>query len=150
MEGLVDLGIFIGDPEDLFAQNIHTLFFPHGIGHLLGLDVHDMEDIGDVAGYGIRTRSNLFGLKYLRLNRLLRSNMIITIEPGFYQIPSILENEQLRNKYKGMVNWEKLKFFSDVKGIRIEDDVLVTQRGCQVLSQDLPTQVKDLEALMNG
>ena len=149
VEGLVDIGILQGDPEDLFAQNLHTLFFPHGIGHLMGLDVHDMEDIGDVAGYGDRSRSKLFGLKYLRLNRLLRSGMIVTIEPGFYQIPSILENDQLQTKYKGTVNWDKLQFFNDVKGIRIEDDVLVTQTGCKVLSQDLPTTVKDLEELMS-
>ena len=151
VEGLISLGVFRGNAEDLFAQNIHTLFFPHGIGHLMGLDVHDMEDIGDLSGYGDRSRSSVFGLKYLRLDRILRSHMVVTIEPGFYQIPSILENQELRSKYEGMVNWDKLDCFNDVKGIRIEDDVLVTKTGVQVLSENLPTNIQDLEVLMaNG
>ena len=73
IDGLIDLGIFQGEPEDLLEKNVHTLFFPHGMGHLLGLDVHDMEDLGDLAGYGERQRSHLFGLRYLRLDRPLQS-----------------------------------------------------------------------------
>ena len=146
--GLVNLGIFKGQPEDLLETNVHTLFFPHGMGHLLGLDVHDMEDLGDLAGYGKRRRSNLFGLKYLRLDRPLQSGMVVTIEPGFYQIPSILGNKQVRNKYRHIVNWDRLAMFDDVRGIRIEDDILVTTTGSEVLSQQLPTKVKNLELLM--
>lgn len=145
IEGLIDLRILQGKPEDLLAQNVHSLFFPHGVGHLMGLDVHDMEDIGDIAGYGDRSRSELFGLKYLRLDRILHSSMVITIEPGFYQIPSILANQKLTQPYQGIINWDKLALFSDVKGIRIEDDVLVTATGNQVLSQNLPTTVTELE-----
>lgn len=145
-EGLVDLGIFVGQPEDLVAMDAHALFFPHGVGHLLGLDVHDMEDLGDLAGYELgRSRSDRFGLNYLRLNRPLRSGMLVTIEPGFYQVPAILNDPALRSKYQGVVNWERLDQFADVRGIRIEDDVLVTEKGCEVLTSALPTNVDDIE-----
>ncbi len=137
-EGLVNLGILKGNPEKLVARDAHALFFPHGIGHLLGLDVHDMEDLGDVAGYELgRDRSSRFGLKYLRLDRKLRSHMLVTIEPGFYQVPGILHNPEFRKTYHDVVNWEKLAMFSDVKGIRIEDDVLITDTGVEVLTAEL-------------
>ncbi len=106
-EGLVDLGILRGKPEDLVEMDAHALFFPHGIGHLLGLDVHDMEDLGDLAGYKEgRVRSDRFGLNYLRLNRPLHPGMLVTIEPGFYQVPAILNDVERRSKYQGVVNWE--------------------------------------------
>jgi Xaa-Pro aminopeptidase len=115
-----------------------ALFFPHGIGHLLGLDVHDMEDLGDLAGYEEgRQRSDRFGLGYLRLDRSLQPGMVVTIEPGFYQVPAILNNPQFLTKYRDVVNWERLDRFADVRGIRIEDDVLVTESGSEVLTAEL-------------
>ncbi|KAB8330580.1 aminopeptidase P family protein [Scytonema tolypothrichoides VB-61278] len=150
-EGLVHLGILQGNPQDLVEMNAHSLFFPHGIGHLLGLDVHDMEDLGDLAGYEEgRTRSNHFGLSYLRLNRPLRPGMLVTIEPGFYQVPAILNNTNVRLQYQDIVNWERLSQFADVRGIRIEDDVLVTQEGHEVLTAALPTQASQIENLVCG
>lgn len=147
-EGLVDLGILFGKPEDLVESDAHTLFFPHGVGHLLGLDVHDMEDLGDLAGYESgRSRSDRFGLNYLRLNRPLRVGMLVTIEPGFYQVPAILNDAKLRSKYQDVVNWERLSQFADVHGIRIEDDVLVTKEGSEVLTAALPTNADDIEVL---
>jgi Xaa-Pro aminopeptidase len=149
--GLVDLGILRGRPEDLVEQDAHALFFPHGVGHLLGLDVHDMEDLGDLAGYEPgRQRSDRFGLGYLRLHRPLRSGMVVTIEPGFYQVPAILQDGERREKYQNMVNWERLAEFSDVRGIRIEDDVLITEEGNEVLTVALPTVVEDLEAIVEA
>lgn len=149
-QGLVDLGILRGIPEDLVAMDAHALFFPHGVGHLLGLDVHDMEDLGDIAGYEEgRTRSDRFGLCYLRLNRPLRPKMLVTIEPGFYQVPAILNNPDTRAKYKDVVNWEQLAKFADVRGIRIEDDVLVTENGSEVLTAALPTDRNAIANLMN-
>jgi len=146
--GLVDLGILRGNPADLVEQDAHALFFPHGVGHLLGLDVHDMEDLGDRAGYAEgRSRSDRFGLCYLRLDRPLKAGMVVTIEPGFYQVPAILQDPQRRDRYRDMVNWERLAEFSDVRGIRIEDDVLVTDTGCEVLSADLPTHADEIEQL---
>ena len=96
LEGLVELGILRGSIDGLFERGAHTLFFPHGVGHLLGLDVHDMEDLGDAAGYAPgRVRSSRFGDRYLRLDRDLVPGMAVTIEPGFYQVPGILEDPAL-------------------------------------------------------
>ena len=148
-EGLVDLGILKGNPQDLVDSDAHALFFPHGVGHLLGLDVHDMEDLGDVAGYEAgRSRSDRFGLGYLRLNRPLERGMLVTIEPGFYQVPAILNDSDFRNKYQDLVNWDRLAQFSDVRGIRIEDDVLITDSGAEVLTAELPTKIEDIENLV--
>lgn len=134
-EGLVNLGILRGAPEDLVEQDAHALFFPHGVGHLLGLDVHDMEDLGDLAGYEPgRTRSDRFGLCYLRLDRPLRPGMVVTVEPGFYQIPALLQDPKQRDRYAALVNWDRLADFADVRGIRIEDDILVTATGREVLT----------------
>jgi Xaa-Pro aminopeptidase len=140
-EGLVDLGILKGTVSALVERGAHALFFPHGIGHLLGLDVHDMEDLGDLAGYAPgRKRSSAYGMQYLRLNRPLQAGMIVTIEPGFYQVPGILEDQTHRTTFADCINWERLQDFEDVRGIRIEDDVLVTPTGCRVLTSGLPTQ----------
>ena len=148
-EGLVDLGILRGNPDDLVARDAHALFFPHGIGHLLGLDVHDMEDLGDVAGYEAgRDRSDRFGLGYLRLDRKLRPKMLVTIEPGFYQVPAILNNREFRQRYQTMVDWERLAQFSDVRGIRIEDDVLISDSGTEVLTAELPNTIHEIESLV--
>jgi Xaa-Pro aminopeptidase len=148
-EGLVDLGILRGNPENLVETDTHALFFPHGIGHLLGLDVHDMEDLGDLAGYEEgRNRSDRFGLGYLRLNRSLSPGTLVTIEPGFYQVPAILNDVNLRSKYEYRVNWERLAQFADVRGIRIEDDVLVTEDGSEVLTAALPTDASAVEELI--
>ncbi|MGL4882721.1 MAG: aminopeptidase P family protein [Waterburya sp.] len=148
-EGLVNLGILKGNPQNLVDMDAHALFFPHGIGHLLGLDVHDMEDLGDVAGYETgRVRSDRFGLGYLRLNRPLQPGMLVTIEPGFYQVPAILNNAEFRSRYQDVVNWERLAQFADVRGIRIEDDVLVTDTGTEILTADLPTKIQDIENLV--
>ncbi len=150
-EGLVNLGILRGKAEDLVEMDAHALFFVHGIGHLLGLDVHDMEDFWDLAGYEEgRARSDRFGLRYLRLNRPLRPGMLVTIEPGFYQVPAILNDAENRAKYQDVVNWDKLAEFADVRGIRIEDDVLVTEKGCEVLTAELPNQASDIEELVKG
>lgn len=150
-QGLVDLGILRGDAENLVARDVHSLFFPHGIGHLLGLDVHDMEDLGDLAGYEPgRKRSDRFGLSYLRLNRPLQAGMLVTIEPGFYQIPAIINDQKVRSIYQYTVNWERLSQFADVRGIRIEDDILVTKNGSEILTDTLPTDASAIEELVSG
>ena len=148
-EGLVDLGILRGNVEDLVEMDAHALFFVHGIGHLIGLDVHDMEDLGDLAGYQEgRVRSSRFGLGFLRLNRVLQVGMLVSIEPGFYQVPAILNNPETRTKYNDTVNWEKLSKFTDVRGIRIEDDIVVTEGGREVLTAKLPTKASEIEGLV--
>lgn len=147
--GLVELGILQGHPDDLVEHDAHALFFPHGIGHLLGLDVHDMEDLGDLAGYAPgRTRSDRFGLGYLRLHRPLQPGMVVTIEPGFYQVDALLQDPERRQTYQAMVDWERLETFADVRGIRIEDDVLITETGSEVLTASLPTPIRAIEDLV--
>lgn len=149
--GLVDLGLLRGQPDNLVERDIHALFFPHGIGHLLGLDVHDMEDLGDWAGYAPgRQRSHRFGLGFLRLNRPLAPRMVVTIEPGFYQVPGILAPARQSGQYDDAVNWERLADFASVRGIRIEDDVLITPEGCEVLTAALPVVAEEVEERIAG
>ncbi len=149
--GLVDLGILRGDPAELVADGVHALFFPHGVGHLLGLDVHDMEDLGDRAGYAPgRTRSTQFGLCYLRLDRDLEPGMVVTIEPGFYRVPAILEDAARVEWARDRVDWERLEAFADVHGIRIEDDVLVTDGEPEVLTEALPKDAASIEACVGS
>jgi Xaa-Pro aminopeptidase len=146
-EGLVELGILRGNPQQLVERDAHALFFPHGIGHLLGLDVHDMEDLGDLAGYAPgRERSDRFGLGFLRLDRPLQAGMVVTIEPGFYQVPAILDGDW---RQADCINWQRLADFADVRGIRIEDDVLITDHGCEVLTAALPTDSESIESLVS-
>ncbi|MEZ4469418.1 MAG: aminopeptidase P family protein [bacterium] len=146
-EGLVDLGILRGDVDGLVEDDVHALFFPHGIGHLLGLDVHDMEDLGDRAGYAAgRTRSTRFGLGYLRLDRDLVAGMAVTIEPGFYQVPALLQDADRTRRAGDRLVRTALARFADVRGIRIEDDVLVTAHGHEVLTRALPADAAAVEA----
>lgn len=139
-DGLCRLGLLKGDPAELTELGAHALFFPHGIGHLLGLDVHDLEDLGDLAGYEEgQVRSSQFGLNYLRLDRVLKERMLVTIEPGVYFVPEILHSKNLISQFKEFLNRELAeKVAKEVRGIRIEDEVLVTAEGCEVLTQGLP------------
>lgn len=146
LSGLQALGIVRGDPQELYAAGLAGLFFPHGVGHLLGLDVHDMEDLGDRAGYAAgRSRLPGAGDRYLRLDRDLAPGMAVTIEPGFYQIPGLTERGAA-GKLADLVNWDELAHFKDVRGIRIEDDVLVTEAGHEVLTAGIPKRADEVEA----
>jgi Xaa-Pro aminopeptidase len=150
-EGLVALGILSGDVEELVADGVHALFFPHGVGHLIGLDVHDMEDLGDHAGYAPgRSRSEQFGLCYLRLDRDLVPGMAVTIEPGFYCVPPILNDERLVAIAGDRLHRDRLEQYADVRGIRIEDDVLVTAGEPDVLTAAIPKTATDVEAAVSG
>jgi Xaa-Pro aminopeptidase len=151
-EGLVALGILRGASlASLVEEGAHALFFPHGIGHLLGLDVHDMEDLGDRAGYAPgRTRSTQFGLAYLRLDRDLAPGMCVTIEPGYYRVPAILADPTLASLVSRFVDRDALARFEDVRGIRIEDDVLVTAEGHEVLTREVPKSIDEVEATIRA
>jgi Xaa-Pro aminopeptidase len=149
--GLIEEGLLSGEVDGLVERGAHALFFPHGVGHLLGLDVHDMEDLGDRAGYARgRSRSSQFGLSYLRLDRDLVPGMAVTIEPGIYFVPHILRHEALTAPLRGDFHPERVAQFADVRGIRIEDDVLVTATGCEVLTYAIPKTAADVEAAMRG
>jgi Xaa-Pro aminopeptidase len=145
--GLVALGVLRGDPIALAEDGVVALLFPHGVGHLLGLDVHDMEDLGDRAGYAPgRQRATQFGLAALRLDRDLLPGMAITIEPGLYLAPAILDDPALARLAGDRLNRARLEQFRDVRGIRIEDDVLVTDSGREVLTAAIPKSPEEIEA----
>jgi Xaa-Pro aminopeptidase len=146
LDGLIALGIYRGDRDELYARGAAALFFPHGIGHLLGLDVHDMEDLGDLAGYAPgRERSQNFGDRYLRLDRDLVPGMVVTIEPGFYRIPQLLEHPDEVGDLEGALDRAELARYTDVGGIRIEDDVLVVEAGAEVLTASIPKDPAEVE-----
>jgi Xaa-Pro aminopeptidase len=150
-KGLVDLGILAGDPAELVADGVVALFFPHGVGHLIGLDVHDLDDLGDRATYAPgRTRSALPGLKALRLDRDLVPGMAVTIEPGFYQVPAILEDAERTRVAGSRLRRERLAAFHDVRGIRIEDTVAVTADGHENLTAALPKDAAEVESAMRA
>jgi Xaa-Pro aminopeptidase len=151
VEGLRALGIFKGDVDGLLERNAAAIFFPHGVGHLLGLDVHDMEDLGDRAGYAPgRTRSTRFGEAYLRLDRDLLPFMAVTIEPGFYQVPAILENASIVGPVGNDLVRDVLAKYSDVRGIRLEDDVVCTDSGADVLTKNIPIEAAEVERWMRA
>lgn len=153
-QGLVDEGILKGDIDGLVERGATGLFFTHGLGHLLGLDVHDMEDLGDRAGYAPgRKRSEQFGLCYLRLDRDLVPGMAVTIEPGFYQVPAVLApGSEIVAPFEadGTLDRARLRLFRDVRGIRIEDDVLVTEGAPEVLTGALGKRVDEIEAMVGA
>jgi Xaa-Pro aminopeptidase len=155
-EGLVEAELLRGDPAELTARYAHTLFFVHGLGHLVGLDVHDMEDFGDVAGYAPgRTRRKEFGNKYLRLDRDLAPGMVLTIEPGVYLVPAIWEQSGLVAPFADVVNRRKVDALlaDEFGGIRIEDTIHVLpegEAGPEVLTGDLPTDADKLAELVGA
>ncbi len=150
-EGLVQLGLLRGDPAELVERGAHALFFPHGIGHLLGLDVHDMEDLGDRAGYAPgRSRSTQFGLQSLRLDRPLEADMAVTVEPGFYWIPQLLENPERLAPFRDCLDLQTIEAYREVRGIRIEDNVLLQEEGARNLSAALPKELQEIEIVVNS
>jgi len=144
--GLLDVGILRGSLDELVERGVAAVFCPHGLGHLLGLDVHDMEDLGDLAGYAPgRERSVRRAEAALRLDRDLAPGMVVTIEPGFYRIPPLLDAARADQGLSQCIAWDVLARFSDVSGIRIEDDVLIGAGAPEVLSAAAPKRVSDVE-----
>lgn len=145
--GLKDLGIMKGNVEDALIQGAHALFFPCGVGHLMGLDVHDMEDLGEVyVGYAGRPKSTQFGLKSLRLGRTLEPGFVLTIEPGIYFIPELIDQWEATNTHAAYVNYERLKEYRDFGGLRNEEDFLITSSGKQLLGKPKPKTIAAVEA----
>ena len=151
LEGLKDLGLVCGDLDAMVEQGIAGLFMPHGLGHNMGLDVHDMEDLGEnLVGYGPgQQRSAQLGLGSLRMARPLVPGNVVTDEPGIYFIPALIEQWKKEGTDKGFVNYGKLASYYDFGGIRLEDDVLITEGGARRLGSDrLPIAPDDVEAAM--
>jgi len=149
--GLTALGLMKGDPREAVAKGAHTLFFPHGLGHPLGLDVHDLEGLGEnYVGYDDEIkRSKEFGLGFLRFGRKLQTGFVMTIEPGIYFIPELIEIWKNENRNAEFINYDKVLTYVDFGGIRIEDDVLVTADGVRVLGKPIPKTVKEIEDIMS-
>ncbi len=147
--GLKELGLMKGDPEEAVAAGAHALFFPHGLGHMIGLDVHDMEDLGeDLVGYtDAIKRSDQFGLRSLRLGRELEEGFVLTVEPGIYFIPALIDRWQADQQHTDFINYDALQAYRNFGGIRIEDNVLVTGDGYRILGNPIPKTVVDIEAL---
>ncbi len=150
VEGLQQLGFMKGEPEAAVEAGAHALFFPHGLGHMLGLDVHDMENLGeDFVGYDEEfTRSDQFGLAYLRLARRLQPGFVVTVEPGIYFIPEIVAQWKGQKKHRSFINYAQVERHLGFGGIRIEDDVLITRSGHKVLGKPIPKTVEEIEAAM--
>lgn len=151
-EGLKAMGLMKGDTQEAVAAGAHALFMPCGLGHMLGLDVHDMEALGeDYVGYtdAIR-RSGQFGLRSLRLARALEPGFVITVEPGVYFIPALIDRWRAEGRWTDFIHYDRLESWRDFGGIRIEDDVLVTETGGRLLGPPIPKALSDVEALASG
>ncbi len=148
--GLTDLGLMKGNPKEAVAAGAHALFMPHGLGHMLGLDVHDMENLGEnYVGYDHTVqRSSQFGLAFLRLARKLETGFVLTDEPGIYFIPALIDLWKSEGKHTDFINYNKLEAYRTFGGIRIEDDLLVTEVGCKVLGKPIPKTVTEIETEM--
>ncbi len=145
-EGLTAMGLMKGNPSDAVEAGAHALFFPHGTGHMLGLDVHDMEDLGDIVGYKKQEkRSGQFGLNFLRLSRPLEPGFVLTAEPGIYFIPALIDRWQGERLHKEFINYDKVNALRSFGGIRIEDNVLVTSTGARVLGPGIPKTIPEVE-----
>lgn len=154
-EGLVQMGLLVGNPDGLVESGAHAMFFPHGLGHQLGLDVHDVEAFGDRIHYPSgRTRSPQFGTQYLRMDMDLAAGMVFTIEPGLYFVPAIIRNPEFKERFKGQVRWDVAEKFLAMNqgrgfgGIRIEDDVVCTATGVEVLTESIPKARLEVQALV--
>ena len=145
------LGLMKGNVDEAVQAGAHAMFFPHGLGHMMGLDVHDMEDLGEtLVGYDKDTkRSQQFGTAYLRMGRKLEPGFVITNEPGIYFIPALIDkwqNEKINNDF---INFDKVNEYRSFGGIRLEDDILVTNDGGRnVGKQRIPIEIADVEALV--
>lgn len=149
-EGLIAEGLMKGDADAAVKAGAHALFMPHGLGHMLGMDVHDMEGLGENhVGYDSNTvRSSQFGTAYVRLGKELKSGFVLTVEPGIYFIPTLIDIWKKEGLHSEFINYDKVEEFKTFGGIRIEDDVLVTETGGRVLGTPVPKTVAEIEAMM--
>ncbi len=149
-EGLIAEGLMRGSAEEAVLAGAHALFFPHGLGHALGIDVHDMEDLGDVVGYGEgEARSEQFGLNFLRFARELKPGYVMTAEPGIYFVPALIDQWAEAGTAAEFIDYVALAGWRDFGGIRIEDDVLVTETGSRVLGPPIPKGPDAIESAMD-
>lgn len=145
---LIALGLLHGEVERAVESGAYALFFPHGLGHLLGLDVHDMECLGeDEVGYSEEfRRDSRFGINRLRLAKPLAAGFVVTVEPGIYFIPQLVRQWHAENRFSDQIDYSRVESYLDFGGIRVEDDVLVTATGAKVIGRPIPKRVAEVEA----
>jgi len=148
VEGMKSLGIMKGDADEAVRAGAHAMFFPCGLGHMMGLDVHDMENLGEVyVGYDGEPKSTQFGRKSLRLGRKLEPGFVLTIEPGIYFIPELIDLWKGEKRFTEFINYDKLETYKDFGGIRNEEDYLITENGSRRLGKKIPLTTDEVEAL---
>lgn len=146
--GLKEMGFMQGDVDDAVAQGAHALFFPCGTGHMMGMDVHDMENLGEkYVGYKGEDKSTQFGLKSLRLARELEPGFVLTIEPGIYFIPELIDLWKAENRLSQFINYAQVEAYKDFGGLRNEEDFLITENGCRLLGKPVPKTIAEVESL---
>jgi len=150
VEGLIGEGVFRGNAEGIVESGAYALCFQTGVGHQIGLDVHDMEALGeDYVGYDATvSRSRLFGMRNLRMAKALRPGMVVTVEPGLYFIPALIDRWDTEGRHRDFIDYARVREFLPVHGIRIEDDVLITDKGPRVLGPSIPKSTAEVEAAM--
>ncbi len=150
--GLKDLGLMKGDVKEAVKNGAHAMFFPHGLGHMMGLDVHDMEDLGQIyVGYDDETRPvDQFGTAYLRLGRKLEPGFVITNEPGIYFIPALIDKWKNEKINADFINFDKVDEYRNFGGIRLEDDILVTEKGSEIIGDRVPINPDEIEDIVRG
>jgi len=147
-EGLKAFGLTKGDTEEAVEAGAHAMFFPCGTGHMMGLDVHDMENLGEQwVGYDGVPKSTQFGLKSLRLAKELHPGYVLTIEPGIYFIPDLIDHWKSTHHLKQFLNYTEIEKFRDFGGLRNEEDFLITEEGARRLGKALPLTVEGVEAV---
>jgi Xaa-Pro aminopeptidase len=147
--GLKELGLMKGETDEAVAAGAHALFMPHGLGHMMGLDVHDMEALGEnYIGYNDEVkRSDQFGLAFLRFALPYMPGHVFTIEPGCYFIPELIEKWKSEKKFQEFINYSKIDKYMSIGGIRIEDNVLITEKGHKLLGKPIPKTIKEIETI---
>ncbi|MFZ1750146.1 MAG: M24 family metallopeptidase, partial [Saprospiraceae bacterium] len=148
-EGLKSLGITSGDTDEAVAAGAHAMFFQCGLGHMIGLDVHDMEDLGEqYVGYDHEiVKSTQFGMKSLRLGKKLEVGYVLTVEPGIYFIPTLIDLWRSESRFTEFINYNKLEEYKDFSGIRVEETFVITEGGYNLLGQPLPKTIQDIESI---
>ena len=152
IQRLNELGLLKGSCDEALANGVYGLFYPHGLGHMLGLDVHDMESLGeDMVGYSENIKREAeFGISFLRLGKNLESGFCITVEPGIYFIPELFNQWYKEKKSAHLINYEKFKLYLDFGGVRIEDNIYINDTSSENLSTFIPKEISEIENIMNN
>lgn len=150
-EGMKNLGLMKGNVDDAVEAGAHAMFFPCGLGHMMGLDIHDMEGLGEeYVGYDGEAKSTQFGLKSLRLGRKLEPGFVLTIEPGIYFIPELIDKWKAENKFTEFLNYDEINKYRNFSGCRNEEDFLITETGAKLLGKPKPKSIADVENIRNS